>query len=350
MSLETLIDQAILDHIFPGVSVGIVHKHGQPKIRLGGHQTYQKKLPVTPDTIYDLASVTKTVPTSTLALQLHQQGKLNWEQPLHHYFPQLANNYSEEALVKHLLQHTLAYQLPALSSLKDLPPAKLKQDLISAKLRLPPGSSHEYCNTNSILLGWIIEKITGQTLKNLAQNNIFTPLQMNSTSFEPLAQSWITKTAPTEKDAWRKTLLHAKVHDESAWKLQQAGGVVGSAGLFSTTGDLLKYLQDLLQPHSKTLTAESKKWWQQSEQLPNGEEVTWGWEWRPAWAGPHLSETSVGKTGFTGCSIFLDWKKEVGVVILSNAVHPQRPRDRRYLNEFRREVHKEILQTVNTGS
>lgn len=346
MNLASLLTGAHKQHLFPGVAVAVVKGQSEPQLFCSGHHTYLESSPiVTPDTIFDVASVTKTMPTSTLALLLWQQGKLDFKRPVQDFFPNIAPGYS--LTVEHLLQQTVAWDIPPLSSLKQETATQIKERLITAPLRQPPGTSYQYSNASSIILGWILEIITDTPLSQLAQVLVWEPLGMSQTFWGEVPVSLYPQTAPTEQDAWRNTLLHAEVHDESAWILQKEYGPVGSAGVFSTITDVSRYLQALLQTPSPLIDQYIRKQWQTYRALPTGEAVTWGWEWRPFWMGEATSSKAIGKTGFTGCSIAIDWKKHMAIAMLSNAVHPQRPPDREVLNAFRRQLHTLILQDAH---
>lgn len=378
-NIDRTLSTAVNHRVLPGVSVGAVvaknHSHQwEHHYWSSGHLTYQQSSPtVTSDTIYDVASLTKTLPTSTLALLLWQQGVLDWEQPVADFFPQIGRSYAKRFRVKHLLQQTVSYQHGSLSSHKNLPASQIKKLITSDPLNQLPGVEYCYTNSSSILLGWIIEMITDQSLSKLAEKLIFQPLNLKNTYFSPMMPTnshlqqqknnssiQVAKqppVAPTENDDWRSKMLQGEVHDESAWKLQSRYGSVGSAGLFSNTVDVLAYLQNLLQSSSpKKMTLESKKilsaktlrWWQQPETLVSGQQVVWGWEWRPSWLGNLVSPTTIGKSGFTGCSMSIDWENNIGVVILSNAIHPRRPKNRQGINDLRRKIHNQILHMFNT--
>ena len=257
------------------------------------------------DAIFDVASVTKVVPTALLANHLVREGKLSLSDQVVLYIPELKNQYKDDVLVQHLLDHTVGYG-PGfrLSAHKDKSAEEIFQAVYSAPLIYRPGEKFFYTNTASVLLGLVVERVFRKRLDEFAQEILFGPLGMNRTTFHPLEKFQKEEVVPTEKDAWRGRELRGEVHDESAWKLQQEGYVPGSAGLFSTVSDLLNVLEMFLQ----------KK------------------------------EESFMKTGFTGCSIHLDKEKGMGLVILSNYTYPHRKKDSVLINEVRRDIADIVFQ------
>lgn len=327
--------------------MGVVDKQDRTQIWCAGSLAGENDLtPVSQSTVYDVASISKSIPTSCAALKLWEQGRLDLDEPLITFFPKVQGEYAARATITDLLQNTVLFP-QQLSRLKNLSAQELHDVLTHSQIIGHPGEIFAYSNTNSILLTWILTQITGQTLEQLSQEFFFDPLQMTNTSWKPTPND--PKIAPSEHDPWRGRGIRGEVHDESAWVLAKEYGAVGSAGLFSTVPDLLKFGAMLLNQgswHDQAIfQPETLKKLQQPRQLKTGEFVCLGWEWRPwTWAGDELSTQAIGKTGFTGCSFLVDWEAEKAIVILSNATYPTRPESREPLNAFRRQVISELLQ------
>ncbi len=221
-----------------------------------GKQTYDAGAPpVTADTIYDAASLTKSVVTTTLAAILVEAGHLYLDAPVARYIPEWSPrlnagpsdarslHWHEAVTVRHLLTHTSG--LPAHENYFQT--ADSHEEVVARVLAAPPayepGAQSVYSDLGFILLGEIIERLTGRNLDELARDRIFAPLGMAATTFRP-ADSLRARIAPTEIDAaFRRRLVHGEVHDENAWVM---GGVAGHAGMFTTAGDLATFCQMLL--------------------------------------------------------------------------------------------------------
>jgi len=291
--------------------------------------------------LFDAASLTKSVVTATLALLALQRGMAELEEPIVKRLPELMTKYREEVLLRHLLTQTLDYRV-SLSSLKKESPQKIIETLLYWPFEYRPGDSFLYCNATSMLLGLWLERVWRGAIDQIAEREIFHPLEMNSSTFHPLQKRKVEEIVPSEIDSWRGGMVRGEVHDESAWTMMKAGNrVVGSAGLFLSIGDLQLYMQELLRAKrgegkiltSGTIELVNRNW---MGALPG--EVALGFERnQPAWMGSHSSRQTIGKTGFTGCSFVVDFERERAVAILSNCTWPQRkPRER--IDRFRANI------------
>ncbi len=329
--------QAAIDaHVFPGCVAGVYSRNRSQVIALG-HLTYDSDSPsVTEETIYDVASITKAIPVSSLALKLLNDHLIYTSDQLVSYLPQFSGSYREKILIQHLLTQTLSFKF-RLSDCKDLQSAEIMQKILTADFDYPPGTCFSYANATSILLGLVLEHCTGKTLDQAAAEFFFEPLSMNRTSFD-VSKLGSHNIAPTEIDSWRGKLIQGEVHDESAWALRPK--VVGSAGLFSTVPDLLTFVQMLLEDG----TYAGKRFFNPeiisqmyTNQLSGKDQCTGlGWELnQKSFMGKFCSESAFGKTGFTGCSIVIDPLKKAAVVLLSNHTFPRRLGNRDIINEVR---------------
>lgn len=330
--------QALATGIFPGCVVGVITKQQQFILPVG-FQTYDEAYAVNEKTIYDIASLTKVMPTSSLALYLIDHNRLNLDQKVKAILPELQTNYVEEITVWHLLTQTLDFQ-QSLASYKDEAPEMILERIFTTHFPTPPGKKLTYSNATSVLLGLVVERVAGKSLDVLAQEVFFTPLGMESTSFHPdqLPKGSIV---PTEDDSWRREIIRGKIHDESAYRLREIM-IPGSAGLFSTVPDLLRFLQMILNKgdyKGQRILSRSIIKQMMTNQVENlGESGGLGWELnQPRFMGKYSNKHMIGKTGFTGCVMLCDVPKKRGMVMLSNYHYPKRkPVDE--LNSLRREL------------
>jgi CubicO group peptidase (beta-lactamase class C family) len=279
---------------------------------------------VTPDTWFDLASLTKVLSTVALCLDAIAQGRLDPQAPLRDVLPEVAWLQDRpnlgDATVLQLATHTSG--LPAWQPLYTLglDRATLLARVLHTPLRRPPGVI-EYSDLGFILLGHALERCCGQPLEVLARA-LFARVGLDGAiGFRPPAEAPI---APTEQCPWRSRMLRGEVHDENAAAL---GGVAGHAGLFGTLRGVAAYAQAVLEYrlHSTAvLTYLSQE--HARAPLPDLERRGFGWVLRhPGWSGGDLmSERSIGHTGFTGTGIWIDLERGRYSVLLTNRVHPSR--------------------------
>jgi len=271
--------------------------------------------------VYDLASLTKVIATTTLAMQAVEEGRLDLDQPVQRYLPQFRGPGKERVTVRHLLTHSSG--LRADSPLwRQTPNADSALRFVNhLPLDTVPGARMVYSDMGAIVLGEVVERVLGGRLDRLAQSRIFAPLGMTSTRFRP-PPSWIPRIAATEYDtAWRKRIVRGEVHDEkSAW----LGGVAGHAGLFGSALDLLTFGEWLL--GRVTSNAGRAAEFVRRQELPPGSTRALGWD-TPApgsSAGTLLDPGSFGHTGFTGTSLWIDPSRDLVIVLLTNRVNPTR--------------------------
>ena len=335
-TITAFCERAIVDRVFPGCVVGVITPQEQ-WCRSFGRYTYEEDAsPVRNDSIYDVASITKAVPVALLALHLLDTGKLRIDDLLIETVPEYTGGYREAVTMLHLLTHTLDFGFQ-LSAFRELEGNALLEKILSAPLRSPPGAVFSYANATSILLGMVVERITGKALDAAADELLFGPLGMRRTGFFP-ERGNADDVVPTEFDPGRGRLVHAEVHDESAFALRPK--VVGSAGLFSTVPDLLKVMRMLVDKGvyegSRFFSTGTVALMHTNLSPAPGSCAGAGWELaQPAFMGSGCGGQAFGKTGFTGCSMVIDPDARAGVILLSNHVHPKRHPDRSIINEVR---------------
>lgn len=334
---------AISRHVFPGCVIGYVTRDGKKEVIPCGYFTYEEDSPVVEeDTMYDTASLTKSIVTSTLALMLIDQGRLKLADKLKDFVPEFRNSDKDIVTIKHLLTYTIdGYGLASLKLPKPARMHDLFEVLMTRDFQKRPGTEFKYSNIPATFLGLVIENITGKTLDSLADELLFIPLNMKRSTFFPERFPY-ENIVPTEIDD-NRGLVRGIVHDESAYLCKQEGKIVGHAGLFSTMPDILTYLEMLLRGgelDGKRYVSEEMVHEIETNQTPElKDEVGLGFEiHQPRYMGQGCTQKTFGKTGFTGTLIIVDREKGVAYSILSNRTYPYRPPDAALSQQFRKEI------------
>jgi CubicO group peptidase (beta-lactamase class C family) len=350
-----LLDSSVTAGAFPGGVLAVGFRN-QLVVRPFGKLTRDAKAPpVTADTIYDMASLTKVVVTTSSAMMLVQQKRLDLDAPVGRYLPEfLAAAKSDpnptwraRVTVRMLLLHDSG--LPAH---RDFYKEAKGYDAVLAKvfaepLVHEPGTQVEYSDLGFIMLGEIIQRLTGETLEQFAKSHVFASLGMKDSLYNPPV-SLRLRIAPTEFDAdFRKRLLRGEVHDENAWAM---GGISGNAGLFSTAGDVAAFAQMMLNggiyAHHRLLTRPAIEQFTQRQTVGDSAR-TLGWDVPTpptSSAGHFFSPESFGHTGFTGTSLWIDPERQLFVVLLTNRVNPTRTNEQ--IRQVRPAVHDAIIQAL----
>jgi uncharacterized protein YbbC (DUF1343 family)/CubicO group peptidase (beta-lactamase class C family) len=321
-AVDSVIQQAIAEGNIPGAVLLVGHDGKVVYRKAYGHRALEPRHEtMTLDTVFDLASLTKVVVTTTAVMQLEEQGKVRLNDPVAKYLPEFAQNGKEDITVRQLLTHYSGLQ-PDLD-LKT--PWEGKETAYGAAFAErpvePPGSQFIYSDINFIVLGALVERVSGETLEVYAQRHIFAPLKMTRTRFLPPA-SWRPRIAPTQYDE-NGYMLRGVVHDPTARRM---GGVAGHAGLFSTADDLAKFAQALLNGGDGVLSAVTVEKMTSPQQPPEAPVLRgFGWDIDSPFSsnrGDLLPIGSYGHTGFTGTSLWIDPTTRTYIILLTNAVHP----------------------------
>jgi len=322
-AVDSIIEQAITDGNIPGAVLVVGHE-GKVIYRkaYGSRALEPRREAMTLDTIFDLASLTKVIATTTSVMQLAELGKIRFNDPVAKYLPEFAQNGKEDITIRQLLTHYsgLAPDLDLTTQWEG------KQTAYQLAFVEPPattpGSGFVYSDINFIMLGALVEKVSGETLDAYTEKHIFAPLKMTHTRFLPPA-SWRAKIAPTQYDE-NNHMLCGVVHDPTARRM---GGVAGHAGLFSTGDDLAKFAQTLLNGGDGVLSSPMVEKMTQPEQPPQAPVLRgFGWDIDSPFSsnrGDLFPVGSFGHTGFTGTSVWIDPTSETFVILLTNAVHPR---------------------------
>ena len=333
-----ILKDAISDGVFNCAVLGIVRNGeiAEPiAVGVAAKGTIQE-FPVSQDSIFDVASITKAVPVSTLALLALDKRKVSLSTPITELLPEYHSTNRHEITYKHLLTQTLNFDF-ALSELKSKDAAEIYRAIMTARLKTPAGTSYFYCNATSIILGRVVEQIWQKPLDEIAAEEIFVPLGMRDTQFRPPVELR-AKIVPTEIDQWRGRVIQGEIHDESAWKLNEII-IPGAAGVFSTTPDLQKYLKEIL-IEEKHLFSQDFLDFAIKNHLPKTIDnfAALGFELNQDYMGKLRGETTFGKTGFTGSVIVGNRVRKSGFVLLSDYCYPTRKPNRDLINGVRAEI------------
>ena len=354
-----------VDSAFPGAVVA-VGRHGHLALLEGvGHYAVDDARPVNPATIYDLASVTKVVGLTTACMLLVSEGKLDLDAPVQRYVPEFRGQLKEQVKIRHLLTHSsgLPAWQPLFAGAKNR--ARVFALVDTTTLLRAPGDTFVYSDLGAILLTQVVERITGQRLDRYLAANVFTPLGMATTRYLP-PKNWRELIAPTERDTvFRKRMLHGEVHDENAGRMD---GVSGHAGLFSTAPDLARFAVWVLRSteHNARSTnagedavlrapcsvkcppPEVFRAFATRQDIPPHSTRALGWDTPSdsgySSAGTLLSRRSIGHTGYTGTSIWMDPERDLFVILLTNRVHPTRTNTR--ISQVRPRVADLVVQAL----
>jgi CubicO group peptidase (beta-lactamase class C family) len=301
----------------------VVHMKGYGRL-----DTARTSAAVDENTIYDMASLTKVIATTTASMILEEQGLLDLDKTVASYLPGFNAPDKSAITVRMIVTHRggLEAFAPLYKTFKGR--EQYLTQINSRPLKSTPGTETVYSDWDMILQQLIIERITGETLDRYTDEHIFKPLGMTSTMFRP-DPSLLGRIAPTEIDTARGGLMHGRVHDENA---DAMGGVAGHAGLFSNARDLSIFAQMLLNGGSyngvRIVKPETLARWTAPQTRGSSRALGWDTPSKGSSSGDYFSPRSFGHTGFTGTSIWIDPERGVYVILLTNRVDPTRNNNR----------------------
>ncbi len=323
--IDDIVAEGLRDKKLPGAVV-VIGYQGQIVYRqaFGQRQLEPTPEPMTLDTVFDLASLTKPIATGTSIMQLIEAGKIGLDDPVAKYLPAFGNHGKEAITIRHLLTHQGG--LIADNSMKDFADGRVKsvENLMTLKPLAAPTERFIYSDVGFMVLGELVAAVSGQTLDEYTRQHLFVPLGMHETMFRPTSIA-AERFAPTEQrdGHW----IRGEVHDPRAFAL---GGVAGHAGLFSTADDLARYAQAMLNGGQlgevRILQPETVDMMTSSQLIPGGGTRGLGWDNRSGYSsnrGDLMSLTACGHGGFTGTALWFDPKQQLFVIFLSNRVHPK---------------------------
>ena len=310
---------------FPGAAV-VVGRKGYAVFSQGfGTLDWTRRARVSADeSLYDVASLTKVVATTTAVMVLYDRGLVELDAPVSRYLPEFTGNRREQVTVRHLLTHRGG--LPAGRELWRVAstPAQAREAVLRSPIQCPPGTCYTYSDLGADLLGFIVEAVADRPLQLFLQDEVFHRLGMRDTRFG-VDPDEVARTAPTEVAPPRGYPLRGEVHDENAWAL---GGVAGHAGLFSTATDLAVFAQMLLNGgvyegvrivSDSTVTLFTRR-------AAGRRALGWDTCDGDGGCGQYMSPKAFGHTGYTGTSLWIDPDRQMFVVLLTNRVHAAKAR------------------------
>ncbi len=296
------------------------------------------------DTIFDLASLTKVMATATSVMILAERGHLTLKERVLEFFPQAKWRY-RGITIWHLLTHTSG--LPPYKPIYKLDREEIIRTILSSEQLCKPGRMVIYSDLGYILLGEIVRKVSGRSLNDFSRENIFEPLGMKDTMFNP-PDHLKERMAATELCSWRGRVLIGEVHDEVAFAL---GGVAGHAGLFSKALDCAIFAQMFLNQGKygdiRILSPVTVRKMTKNQTKGLGKRRGLGWLLNSKWVlscGDLMSPRTYGHTGFTGTSIWIDPRLKLLVVLLTNRVHPTRENE--MILRFRALFHNAVVGSI----
>jgi CubicO group peptidase (beta-lactamase class C family) len=349
-----ILRDAIEQQAFPGAALAVAHQ-GRLIVSHGfGRFTYDDSAPqVARETVFDLASLTKALATTTMAMMLRERGSLNLDTPVSQLLsefvtlsPPHQRARREAVTVRMLLAHSSG--LPAYEKLFEF--THDRRELLRAAMTTPltatPGSRAEYSDIGFILLGEILEHLAGEPLDQFAQREIFDRLGLARTWFVPPLEMR-SQVSPTEDDrTFRKRVIQGEVNDENAWVM---GGVSGHAGMFASAADLAIFAECLLKGGTPLVKPATLALFTRRDELPRGTSRALGWDTpsHPSSSGTHFAPASYGHLGFTGTSLWIDPRRDLSVALLTNRTWPDRTSQR--IREVRPLVHDAIVEAIEGG-
>lgn len=346
-----MVEHGIQEGIYPGAVVVIGRRDTILYASGFGHVTWSAgaRSPSVGDTRWDLASLTKVVATTSAVLVLVDRGRVKLDAPVSRYLPRFTGQGREQVTVRMLLDHTSG--LPAYLPLYRLTTSRRNavSRLYRQSLRHPPGTVTEYSDLNGILLGLLVEAVSGSPLDRYASQQVFSPLGMDATAFAPDLPNGVP-VAPSRRIGC--CAVPGRVNDDNAFLL---GGVSGHAGLFSTGLDLARFAQIWLRngalPHSEKFWVQPTTMQRFLARLP-GEKRALGWEvpeaaeepGRPSVYGTTICSCAFGHTGWTGTMLWIDPTADLFVIFLTNrSLEPRVRNSIGALRELRGRLSDEVL-------
>ena len=354
--MTDLLKQGFIKGVYPG-AVLLVAKKGQIYFQkeVGNLSIIPRVLPLKRDTIFDLASLTKPLASTVAVMKLVDDGRINLDQTLSDIL-KTDNLGDKKALtVRSILNHCAGFRdwMPFFSELvnysADVRKKVLRAKIIKEPLQYAHGTACLYSDLGFMILEWVVESASGDTLADFVHKNIFNPLRLKRTLFLPADPPFDREEfAATEDCPWRKRIIQGEVHDENAFAV---GGYSGHAGLFGTAEEIYT-ISNMLSGHyfgkrSDFFSPDTVREFFKRQEIVKGSTWALGWDTpspENSSAGRYISSKSVGHLGFSGTSIWMDLDKGISVVFLSNRIHPSRSNIA--IRAFRPALHDLIFKEI----
>lgn len=350
--IDHTINQAIRDSVFPGAAVAVLRDGILAYHKSFGYHDYTKTQPVLDTDMYDVASLTKVAATTLAAMKLVDDNRLNLDDKVAEYLPSFREESKDRVTIKHLLTHTSG--LPAFRTYVDevTERDKLLDAVRTEELVYSPGEEYIYSDLGFIVLGDIIEQITGESLHRFLSRNFYYTLGMQWTMFNPLhrSRSYINRIPPTEIDnVYRDKAIQGEVHDERAYFM---GGIAGHAGLFSTAHNLSIFSQLLLNDGTyggrNYISPETINKFTALQDTPGHRAL--GFDIKNpdefSTAGRLSGDRTFGHLGFTGSSLWVDPDENLSIILLSNRTYPNRSYGGE-INEIRARIADIVMKSLD---
>jgi len=346
--VDSVVASAIADSAFPAAELVAVRDNAVIIDRAYGHMTYDPGAPgITTGNLFDIASMTKVFATTAAVMKLFDEGKISLDDRASSFIPALANGPKAAITIQHLLSHRAGFPPFRNYFLTCTSPAQELDSVYATELVARPGDSTIYSDFGFIVLGKIVEAVTGTGLDRYVDSVFYSPLGMSSTMFLPGAEDR-ERAVPTEFDSlYRHALVRGVVHDENAYAL---GGVSGHAGLFSTASDLAVFVQMILNggTYGGTRYLRPSTIALFTGRRDTSQERGLGWDFVSSHgytsAGRFFGPKSFGHTGFTGTSVWADPEKKIFIIFLTNRVYPTRNNAK--IRNVRPAVHDAVMQSL----
>jgi CubicO group peptidase (beta-lactamase class C family) len=380
-SAFSILQEAIAQRAFPAASIAVTHRNRLIARKALGRLSYVLPLsqtdegapflasfarkpalslskggdfdsPVTPTTLFDLASLTKVVATTPLAMLLYERGLLDLDAPVSAIVPEFTTDPEKdprrrEVTLRMLLAHSSG--LPAYEKL--FLKAHTRTELLQAALTTPlaanPATRAEYSDIGFILLGIALERLADEPLDRFCQREIFAPLAMTTTTFNPPAEIRAQIPPTADDQAFRHRIIQGEVYDENASVL---GGVAPHAGLFSTAADLAKFAHAMLITGRPILRPETVALFTRRESTPPGTSRALGWDTpsTPSQSGKHFSAQSFGHLGYTGTSLWIDPTRQLSITLLTNRTWPDC--SNHAIKQIRPKFHDAVIEALEKSA
>jgi serine-type D-Ala-D-Ala carboxypeptidase len=349
-----ILEKAMAERAFPAASVAVTDHGRLVALRALGQFTYDPDSPrVTPATLFDLASVSKVVATTAMAMILYERGLLDLDAPVVGIVPEFAvageRDPRRGSVTLHmLLAHSSG--LPAYEKLflRACTRDRLLQTAFTTALAADPGSRAEYSDIGFIILGEALERVARETLDRFCQREIFGPLGMAHTTYNPPPEIRAA-VAPTQDDrTFRRRIIQGEVQDENASVL---GGVAGHAGVFSTAEDLAHFAHAMLGGGHPIFRAETVSLFTRREAAPAATSRALGWDTpsAPSQSGKYFSSAAYGHLGYTGTSLWIDPVRQLSVILLTNRTWPDcsNQTSGRAIKQVRPRFHDAVVEALD---
>ena len=345
----SILQEGIAGQSFPAASVAVTHKGRLIALKALGRFTYQPdSLAVAPATLFDRCLLTKVVATTPMAMLLYERGLLDLDAPVAAIVPEFISDAGKdprrrEVTLRMLLAHSSG--LPAYEKLflKAHTRDQLLERAFNTPLAAPPGTRAEYSDIGFIILGIALERIADESLDRFCQREVFAPLGMTSTTFNPPIEIR-GDIPPTDDDrTFRRRIIQGEVQDENASVL---GGVAAHAGLFSTAADLARFAHAMLNAGRPILRPETVALFTRRESAPTGTSRALGWDTPsvPSQSGKHFSQQSYGHLGYTGTSLWIDPVRQLSITLLTNRTWPDC--SNQAIKQVRPRFHDAVIEAI----